>query len=390
MTLEQANADIERMVPMWIDMFPFPGGASARAVYIDAWRVMPAIETLKGDVIGSVGDSLWIVLATIGIVLVIASGNVTNLLLVRGESKAREREVRAALGAGSWRIARALLVESLLLAVVAGVFGVVLAYLLLDLLLVLAPQQLPRLAEIAIDARALTFAALVTLSVGVAISLAPVLRAAQVRLSTGLRAARGASAGRAQHRAQNALVVGQVALALVLLVSSGLMIRTFEALRAIEPGFASPESLQTFRVATPGTLVPNPRDVLVQQRAIVDALEAIPGVSSVGFTNALPMEQVVTGWDGIAIEGQPNDGVGEADGTTHLQHDIAGLPRHDGHPARRRPRLELGRSRGGSYGDVDLGRPRARALAVARRRTRPAHSPAGPPRAVARDRGRRR
>ncbi len=130
-------------------------------------------------------------------------------------------------------------------------------------------SRLPRLAEIAIDARSLTFALLVTLAAGATISLAPVLRAARARLSTGLRAARGTSAGRAQHRAQNALVVGQVALALVLLVSSGLMIRTFEALRAVEPGFASPESLQTFRIRRRPSQ-PNPRDTLVEQRAIVD------------------------------------------------------------------------------------------------------------------------
>jgi predicted permease len=310
-TLEQAIADIERMIPIWIDMFPFPGGASARSVYIDSWRVMPALEMLKADVIGTVGASLWMVLATIGMVLVIASANVANLLLVRSESKARELEIRAALGAGSWRIARALLAESMLLVVAAGALGAVLAHGLLALLLALAPPQLPRLAEIAIDARALGSALLVTLAAGAAISLAPVFRAVQARLSTGLRAARGTSAGRAQHRAQNVLVVGQVALALVLLVSSGLMIRTFAALQAVESGFTSPESVQTFRIATPAPLVPEPRGVLVQQRAIVDALEAIPGVSGVGFTNALPMEGVVTGWDGILVEGQNEDNAAE-------------------------------------------------------------------------------
>ena len=239
----------------------------------------------------------------IGIVFVIASANVTNLLLVRGEAKAREREVRAALGAGSWRIARSMLAESLLLAAVAGVVGVALAYGAIDLLLGLAPAQLPRLTEIALDARSLAFTLLVTLAAGAAISLAPVLRATRARLSTSLRAARGQSAGRAQHRAQNALVVGQVALALVLLVSSGLMIRTFEALRSVEPGFGSPESLQTFRVISPQPADLQSRSVFVEQRAIVEALEAIPGVSSAGFTNALPMDQSFTSWNGIAVEG---------------------------------------------------------------------------------------
>ena len=220
-TLAQASADIERMLPIWIDMFPFQGGQSGAQTYLDTWRMAPALEPLKADVVGNVGNSLWVVLGMIGIVFVIASANVTNLLLVRGEAKAREREVRAALGAGSWRIARSMLAESLLLAAVAGVVGVALAYGAIDLLLGLAPAQLPRLTEIALDARSLAFTLLVTLAAGAAISLAPVLRATRARLSTSLRAARGQSAGRAQHRAQNALVVGQVALALVLLVSSG-------------------------------------------------------------------------------------------------------------------------------------------------------------------------
>jgi putative ABC transport system permease protein len=300
-TIAQANADIERMLPIWLEMFPFQGGQSGARIYRDTWRMGPALETLKADVIGTVGNSLWVVLAMIGIVLVIASANVTNLLLVRGESRARELEVRAALGAGTWRIARSMLAESLLLAVVAGGFGVALAYGAVKALLALTPQQLPRLAEIALDARSLTFALLVTLAAGAAISLAPVLRAARARLSTSLRAARGTSASRAQHRAQNSLVVGQIALALVLLVSSGLMIRTFEALRSVEPGFAVPGSLQTFRIIAPNQS--DPRAILVEQRAIVRALEAIPGVTSVGFTSALPMDEVAPSWNGISVEG---------------------------------------------------------------------------------------
>jgi predicted permease len=301
-TLEQANTDIARMLPIWLDMFPFQGGPQSGAqIYLDTWRMAPALKTLKADVVGSVGDSLWVVLAMIVIVLVIASANVTNLLLVRGANRARELEVRAALGAGSWRIARSMFSESLLLAAVAGTLGLGLAYGALNVLLALAPAQLPRLADIALDARTSTFALVVTLAAGAAISLAPVLRASRARLSTSLRAARGTSAGRAQHRAQNSLVVGQVALALVLLVSSGLMIRTFEALRQVEPGFAAPESLQTFRILAPNR--PDTRDILVEQRAIAAALEAIPGVTSVGLTSALPMDEVTPSWNGIAVEG---------------------------------------------------------------------------------------
>ena len=258
-TLAQANADIERMLPIWVERFPFPGGGAvtARDVYLDTWRVAPALRWFKDDVVGGVRDVLWVVMAMIGIVLLIASANVANLLLVRGAGRAMELDVRAALGAGSWRIARSMLAESMLLALLGGLVGLLVAYGTLQLLLALAPQRLPRLDEIALDARSLGFGLLVTLVAAVSFSLAPIFRAARARLSTSLRGSRGTSAGRAQHRAQNVLVVGQVALALVLLVSSGLMIRTFEALRAVEPGFAAPESLQTFRIDIPEPLEPD-------------------------------------------------------------------------------------------------------------------------------------
>ncbi len=307
-TIEQANADIERMLPIWLEKFPFPGGvvAQAREVYLDTWRVSPALRPFKDDVIGGVRDVLWIVLAMIGMVFLIASANVANLLLVRGEGRAVELDVRAALGAGSWRIARSMLAESALLALLGGLVGLAVAYGALQLLLALAPQRLPRLDELGLGARAFSFALLATLAAAALFSIAPILRAARTRLSTALRGSRGASAGVSQHRAQDALVVGQVALALVLLVSSGLMIRTFEALRAVEPGFDAPDTLQTFRIGVPPQLVSDERAVWRLQNAIADAIEAIPSIESVGFTNALPMEQVVTNWNGIDVEGADN------------------------------------------------------------------------------------
>jgi predicted permease len=307
-TIEQANADIERMLPIWLERFPFPGRAvaQAREVYLETWRVAPALRPFKDDVIGGVRDVLWIVLAMIGIVFVIASTNVANLLLVRGQGRAVELDVRAALGAGSWRIARSMLAESALLALLGGLVGLFVAYGALQALLALAPQRLPRLDELGLDGRALVFTSLVTLAAAVLFSIAPILRAARTRLSTALRGSRGASAGVSQHRAQNTLVVAQVALALVLLVSSGLMIRTFQALRAVEPGFAAPQTLQTFRIGVPPQLVADERAVWRQQNAIADAIEALPSVESVGFTNALPMEQVVTNWNGIEVEGADN------------------------------------------------------------------------------------
>ena len=225
---------------------------SGKDVYLDTWKIAPALRPLKADVIGTVGDTLWVVMAMIGLVLVIACANVANLLLVRGEQRRRELAVRAALGAGSWRIARGLLAESLLLALGGGLIGVAVAYGALELLLWLAPPRLPRLDEIVLDGRALAFAFVRHARRGAVVRP----RAGVARCGSATRDARcAAAAARAaaahEHRTQNALVIGQVALALVLLVSSGLMIRTFLALRTVEPGFTQPETLQTFRIQIP-------------------------------------------------------------------------------------------------------------------------------------------
>jgi predicted permease len=181
--------------------------------------------------------------------------------------------------------------------------GVAVAFGALKALLALAPPQLPRLDSIALDARSIGFGVLATLAAAALFSLAPVFRSARAQLSTRLRGSRGASAGRAQQRAQNVLVVGQVALALVLLVSSGLMIRTFEALRAVEPGFAEPSSLQTFRISVPSQINQDPRASWRLQRSIEDALETIPGVDSAASANALPMEGFAVTRDDVEVEG---------------------------------------------------------------------------------------
>jgi predicted permease len=304
-TIEQADADLERLLPVWIDSFPFPGGVSGKEVYLDTWKIKPALRPLKADVLGNIGDVLWVVMAMIALVLVIACANVANLLLVRGEQRRRELAVRAALGAGSWRIARGLLAESLLLALGGGLLGIAVAYGVLALLIRLAPPQLPRVDEIGLDARALVFTFAVTLVAGLSFGLAPVLRAAGAQLAGALRGGRGTSGGRAEHRTQNALVIGQVALALVLLVSSGLMIRTFLALRTVAPGFTHPETLQTFRIRIPELVVRDPAEAEQQQHAILDAVEAIPGVESAAFASGLPMAND-NGWDGIDIESRPD------------------------------------------------------------------------------------
>jgi putative ABC transport system permease protein len=255
----------------------------------------PAVRPLKDDVVGDVGRVLWVLLGSISILLVIACANVANLLLVRAEGRGQELSVRTALGAGWGRIARALLVESLALSLLGGLMGLGLAYGGLRVLLALAPANLPRLNEITIDAAALGFAVATSIASGLIFGLIPIARIVRSKSPLSLAESfrgggRSASAGRSQHRSQNALVVVQVALALVLLISSGLMIRTFQNLRNVQPGFTDPATIQSVRISLSAVDVPEPERVTRVQRDILDRLAAIPGVTSAAFVDALPME----------------------------------------------------------------------------------------------------
>jgi hypothetical protein len=227
-------------------MSSWPAAPGINPRIYENWRIVPALRPLKQDVVGGVGDVLWVLMGTIGIVMLIASANVANLLLVRVDARQQELAIRAALGAGWRRIVRELLIESILLGITGGALGVALAHAGLQLLVAIGPANLPRLSEVSIDMRALGFALIVSLLSSTLFGLIPALKYAGPRISASLHSAgRTVSASRERHRTRNILVVVQVAMALVLLVSAGLMIRTFEALHNVAPGFTLPEHLQT-------------------------------------------------------------------------------------------------------------------------------------------------
>src|SRR5262245_37722650 len=241
-TIPQANADIARMIPIWMDSWSDGPAANSRGY--EAWKITPDLRPLKQEVVGGVIDVLWVVMATIGLVMLIACANVANLLLVRADVRQRELSLRAALGAGRGRIVRGLLVESVLLGVIGGVLGVGLAYAGVRLLHVIGPANLPRLSEIALDGRTFAFTAVLSLLSSMVFGLIPALKYTGPRILAALSSiGRTASVSRERHRVRNVLVVVQVAIALVLLVSAGLMIRTFQSIRTVDPGFADPEHL---------------------------------------------------------------------------------------------------------------------------------------------------
>ena len=288
-TLQQANADVARMLPIWIRSWPTPPGFS-RALFENA-RFAPKLQPLQQEVVGDIGATLWVLMGTLGLVLLIACANVANLLLVRAESRQQELAIRAALGAGWERIAREMLLESLTLGVLGGVLGLALAYAALRVLIAKGPQTLPRLNEIGIDPLVLGFTLALSLFAGLLFGLIPVLKYAGPHIADSLRGSgRTMSQGRDRHRARNTLVVAQVGLALVLLISSGLMIRTFQALRSVQPGFTHPEQVQLLRISIPDTDVKDPVRVMHMENEMLDKLAAVPGVSSVAFASSAPLE----------------------------------------------------------------------------------------------------
>jgi len=306
-TIAQADADVARLIPVWMDSWS--NGPGTNPHYYEIWRISPAFRSLKEQVVGNITSVLWVVMATVGLVLLIACTNVANLLLVRAESRHQELSIRAALGAGRGRIARELLFESVTLGLIGGAVAIGVAYAGLRLLVAFGPANLPRLSEIALDGRSLGFTLLVSVLSGLFFGSIPVLRYARSRNSMTMSGtARTSSTSRDRQRSRNSLVVAQVAMALVLLVSALLMIRTFAALRNVQPGFTDPSHVETMRMSIPETLMRDPLMVTRTENEIADKIAAIPGVSSVGFATAFPMEGFDANWDEIRVEGKNYEG----------------------------------------------------------------------------------
>ncbi len=293
-TIALADQDLARVWKIWAE-------TEGAAKTLETFHITPNLRPLKKDVVGDVGSVLSVLMGALGLVLLLVCANVANLVLVRAQSRQQEFAVRAALGAGWGRIARELLVESLTLGILGGALGVTLAYAGLRVLVAQGPATLPRLQEISMDGTASAFALACSIGTSLLFGLAAVLRSG---IPGRLQSARGATQGARQLRAQNALVVTQVALAFVLLVASGLMIRSFLALRAVTPGFTHPEWIQTVRIAIPEPLIPDPERVIRTQTDIAISLSAIPGVTAAGFASGLPMESEYRNGVLIDVEGK--------------------------------------------------------------------------------------
>jgi predicted permease len=282
-TVEQATTDAKDLIarfgevgygPQWFEGI-FSGEARVR--------------TLKDEIVGDARQPLLILLGTVGLVLLIACSNVANLLLVRAESRTRERAVRVALGSGRARLMSYVMTESLLLSLVGGALGIVLAFIGTRLLVAAGPASIPRLAEIGLDGTVLLFTTAISIGAGLLFGALPAVRAGSRRALGVLRdGGRGTTVGRERHLARNALVVGQVALALMLLVGSGLMVRSFQQLRSVDPGFDA-EGVMTFRLSLPPNKYASPDATAQFFDQLLEGLAAIPGAASAAGINNLPL-----------------------------------------------------------------------------------------------------
>ena len=267
------------------------------------------VFSLYEEAVGEIGTTLWIMFAAVLFVLLIACANVANLLLARAASRQSEIAVRTALGAGRWRIVRQLLTESLLLSIIGGTMGVLLAMWGLDLLLSVSPDSIPRVHEIKLDLSVLGFTLLISLGTGIVFGVVPALQASKPDLNETLKEGGRTSGGSfRRNRVRSFFVVAEVAICLVLLVGAGLMIRSFIRLMNVNPGF-NPENVLTVRFS-PGRKYDNTQKVTSYFQETLGRISSVPGVESAGAVLSLPLSGGA-GSRYFGIEGRPPQPAGQ-------------------------------------------------------------------------------
>ena len=290
---EQAQADILTIV------------GQLAAQYPEQNKEIPvAVVGLQEQLVEAVRPALLILLGAVGFVLLIACANVANLLLVRASLREKEIAIRAALGASRARLVRQLLTESLLLAVAGAAVGLLLAMWGIDLLVAAGPDNIPRLDEIRIDGHALLFTICVTMLTGLTFGLAPALEASKLDLNQSLKeGARSSSASASRGRLRKALVVAEVALALVLLVGAGLLIKSFYRLQQVDPGF-NPEGVLTLKVSLPAARYSEDDRITAFYDEALNRIKELPGVESAASVSFSPLSNT-TFYLGFTAEGWP-------------------------------------------------------------------------------------
>jgi predicted permease len=289
--VQQAAADLGRLLPVVLRTFPPPAGVSAN--FFQSMHLKPSLIRLKDEVVGNIQNVLWILLASTILVLLVACANVANLLLVRVEGRHREFAIRYAIGAARKGISAEILLESSMLGLVGSLIGLLLALGATRVIIGLRATNIPRIHDISVTPSVLLFTIAITVIATLLIACVPILKSTRPQLVSDLQeGGRGVGDGRRGPGTRKALVMVQVALSVVLLICSGLMLRTFRAMMNVSPGFTSPETVQTFGFYIPDTQVPDtsPELVIRMDEAIVQKIASIPGVSSASIGRSVPMD----------------------------------------------------------------------------------------------------
>lgn len=294
--IAEARQEVQTLVPTFRELIPW--GEYMPADYGTDVDVRPLSE----DIVGEARPVLMLLLASIGVVLLVLSVNIANMLLARGVSRERELATRAALGASRRRLVRQLLVESLVVALTSGVMATVVSWAGLTTLVTFLPPDLPRMEQIAIDGRVLLFALCISVGVGVAFGVLPAIRSTRRGRSLQVTGNRRLVTSAHEGRVTQALASLELALAVVLLISAGLLIQSLWNLSSIEPGFRV-DGLVAARISPPGFGDENPAAVQVLARSLREGIEALPAVESVTLASAIPFEPGLHG-NSIVIEGQ--------------------------------------------------------------------------------------
>jgi predicted permease len=299
-TLAQAQAELdviaERMKQQYPDHYPPNGGLTISAV------------SLLEQVVGDIRLALYVLLGAVGFVLLIACANVANLLLSRAAIRQKEIAIRAAVGASRLRILRQLLTESVLLAVTGGFGGLLLAFLAVKVLRVFGAENIPRLMEVGVDGRVVAFTFIVSLVTGIVFGLVPALRASRVNLNEVLKeggrssSLGGGAFGLGHHQVRKLLIVSEVALAIILLIGAGLLVRSYRRIATANPGFDA-HNVLSLRLSLPASKYATPASITAFYRQADERIKGLPGVESVGATYSLPMSTVAFAWEPINVEG---------------------------------------------------------------------------------------
>jgi predicted permease len=290
-SVQQATADLERLLPVVARTFPPPEGFSA-SLY-QSLHYTPSLMPLKEEVVGNVQNALWVLFASTILVLLVACANVANLLIVRVEGRHHEFAIRYAIGGARKGISADIFLESSLLGLAGSLIGLLLAIGAMRVIAGLGATNIPRIRDISITPSVLLFTVAIAVLASLLIACVPILKSTSPHLISDLRdGGRGVGDGRRGQGTRKALVMIQVALSVVLLICSGLMIRTFRAMMNVSPGFTSPETVQTFGFYIPDTQIPDasPELVIRMDEAIVQKIASVPGVSSVSIGRSVPMD----------------------------------------------------------------------------------------------------